>query len=298
MIVYADIVFIENLIINYVILYVTTLLKKIKVSYFRILLSAMCGSVYAIVSIIVSDNIISKVILSIVMILIIYPIKDIRKFLETLAIFYLVSITTGGAAIAISYLVNGYKINTVNGATIVDFPILFSSIGLILGIILIKITINNVKSKITQKNIFYDVEVFIGNKKTKIKALLDTGNMLKDPISQKPVIVATKRSLKNVIPQEILEDIKNILGGDRLGDIKPFENRIKVIPFKSLGNEHGMLIGIKSNKIIVDNNEIKDVIIGIYEKEFSRTKRYDALIGIDLLYEEECNYEFNRKIKK
>ena len=96
----------------------------------------------------------------------------------------------------------------------------------------------------------------------------------------------------------ILEDIKNILGGDRLGDIKSFENRIKVIPFKSLGNEHGMLIGIKSNKIIVDNNEIRDVIIGIYEKEFSRTKRYDALIGIDLLYEEECNYEFNRKIKK
>jgi len=140
--------------------------------------------------------------------------------------------------------------------------------------------------------------VFIGNKRTKIKALLDTGNMLKDPISQKPVIVATKRSLKNVIPQEILEDIKNILGGDRIGDIKPFENRIKVIPFKSLGNEHGMLIGIKSNKIIVDNNEIKDVIIGIYEKEFSRRKRYDALIGIDLLYEEECNYEFNRKIKK
>lgn len=298
MIVYADIVFIENLIINYVILYVTTLLKKIKVSYFRILLSAICGSVYAIVSIIVSDNIISKIILSIVMILIIYPTKDIRKFLETLAIFYLVSITTGGASIAISYLVNGYKINTVNGATIVDFPILFSSIGLILGIILIKITINNVKSKITQKNIFYNIEVFIGNKRTKIKALLDTGNMLKDPISQKPVIVATKRSLKNVIPQEILEDIKNILGGDRLGDIKPFENRIKVIPFKSLGNEHGMLIGIKSNKIIVDNNEIKDVIIGIYEKEFSRRKRYDALIGIDLLYEEECNYEFNRKIKK
>ena len=152
--------------------------------------------------------------------------------------------------------------------------------------------------KITKKNIFHDIEVFIGNKRTKIKALLDTGNMLKDPITQKPVVVATKRSLKTVLPQEVLEDINNILGGDRLGDVKQFANRIKVIPFKSLGNEHGILIGIKSNKIIVDNNEIKDVIIGIYEKEFSRTKRYDALIGIDLLYEEECNYEFDRKIKK
>lgn len=65
-----------------------------------------------------------------------------------------------------------------------------------------------------------------------------------------------------------------------------------------MGNEHGILIGIKSDKIIVDDMVIKDVIIGIYEKEFSRTKRYDALIGIDLLYEEECNYELDRKIKK
>lgn len=298
MIVYVDIVFIENLIINYVILYVTTLLKKIKVSCFRIVLSAMCGSLYAVVSIIVSDNIISKIILSIVMILIIYPTKDLKKILETLAVFYLISITTGGAAIAISYLVNGYNISVVNETTIVEFPILFSCIGLVLGIILIKITINNVKSKITKKNIFYDIELFVENKKTKIKALLDTGNMLKDPISQKPVIVVTKRSLKDVIPQEILENIKYILGGDRLGNVKTFKNRIKLIPFYSLGNEHGMLIGIKSNKIIVDNKEIKDVIIGIYEKEFSITKRYDALIGIDLLYEEECNYEFNRKIKK
>ena len=79
LIVYADIVFIENLIINYVILYVTTLLKKIKVSYFRILLSAICGSVYAIVSIIVSDNIISKIILSIVMILKVF--RNISDFL-------------------------------------------------------------------------------------------------------------------------------------------------------------------------------------------------------------------------
>ena len=298
MIVYADIVFIENLIINCVILYVTAVLKKIKISYLRIFFSSICGSSYAVLSIVVIDNVIGKLILSIVMILIICPTKNVKQILETLTTFYLVSITAGGAAIAISYLMNDYKINTVNGIAIVDFPILFSAVGIIIGVFLIITTINNLKSKISKRDIFYDIEIFIDNKKVKIKALLDTGNMLKDPISQRPVVIATRRSLKNVLPQEILEDIKNILGGDKLGGINQFANKIKLIPFKSLGNEHGILIGIKSNKIIVDSNEIKDVIIGIYEKEFSRTKKYDALIGIDLLYEEECNYEFNRKIKK
>ena len=162
------------------------------------------------------------------------------------------------------------------------------------------ITINNVKSKISKNNIIYNVEIFIGSKKTKIKALLDTGNMLKDPITNRSVIVVTKRSLQSILSREILNDITLVLGGDKLGNLlnQELASRIKLIPFNSLGNEHGILIGIKSDKIIVDDMVIKDVIIGIYEKEFSRTKRYDALIGIDLLYEEECNYELDRKIKK
>lgn len=298
MVVYADVVFIENLIINYVILYVTTLIKHIKISNFKILLSSICGSLYAVISISIGDNIVCKLILSILMVFIIYPTKKIKKFLEVLVSFYLISITAGGAAIAILYLTNNYTIDAVNGVSIVNFPILISAIGLILGIFLIMNTINNLKSKISKKDIFYDIEIFIENKKTKIKALLDTGNMLKDPITQKPVIIVTNRSLKNILPKEILEDVNNILGGDKLGKLENFANRIKIIPFNSLGNEHGILVGIQSNKIIVEDKVIKDVIIGIYEKEFSRRKKYDALIGIDLLYEEECNYELNRKIKK
>ena len=303
MVVYADVIFIENLIINFIILYVTVLLKKIKKSYPRILFSSIIGSLYAIISLatknIYINNVISKLLLSILMIVIIYPTRNIKKLIEILILFYMISITTGGASIAISYLIQGYRIKVINGIPIVDFPILVSGIGVVVGISLIIITIKNLKTKISKKDIFYDINIFIGNKSTKVRALLDTGNMLKDPLTNKPVIVATKRSLKNIIPVQILDNINLILGGDRIGEImdKEVSKRLKIIPFNSLGNEHGILIGIKSDKIIVDNCEIKDVIIGIYEKEFSKTKRYDALIGIDLLYEEECNYEFNRKIK-
>ena len=303
MVVYADVIFIENLIINFIILYVTVLLKKIKKSYPRILFSSIIGSLYAIISLatknIYINNVISKLLLSILMIVIIYPTRNIKKLIEILILFYMISITTGGASIAISYLIQGYRIKVINGIPIVDFPILVSGIGVVVGISLIIITIKNLKTKISKKDIFYDINIFMGHKSTKVRAWLDTGNMLKDSLTDKPVIVATKRSLKNIIPVQILDNINLILGGDRIGEImdKEVSKRLKIIPFNSLGNEHGILIGIKSDKIIVDNCEIKDVIIGIYEKEFSKTKRYDALIGIDLLYEEECNYEFNRKIK-
>lgn len=304
LIVYADIVFFENLIINYVILYVTVLIKKIKKSYFRILISSIIGSVYAIISIttknIYINNIFFKILLSILMIIIISQTMEMKKIIENIALFYMLSITSGGAAIAVSYLTQGYTLKTINGIPIINFPILMSGIGLIIGITLIVFTIKNFKTKISKKDIFYDINIFIYGKSIKVRALLDTGNMLKDPLTNRPVIIVTKRSLSKIVPEPILDNINLIIGGDRLGQIinKEVPKRIKVIPFKSLGNEHGILIGIKSDKIIVDNCEIKDVIIGIYEKEFSRTKKYDALIGIDLLDEEECNYELNRKIKE
>ena len=296
LIVYADVVFIENLIINSVILYVTLLIRKVKISIVRILISSALGSLYAVISIKINNNFIMKIILSVLMIAIIYPTKNKKRFLETIILFYLISITAGGSAIAISYLIQDYKISELNNLPIISFPILISGLGTVVGIILIMATINNLKNRISKKDIFFDVEIYIEDKKEKLKALLDTGNMLKDPLSNKPVMIATKRSLKSIIPEEILDNINLILGGDKIG--KLITKRIKLIPFNSLGNEHGILIGIKSDKIIINNNEIKDVIIGIYEKEFSKTRRYDALIGIDLLYEEECNYESNRKIKK
>ncbi len=296
MIVYADVVFIENLIINSVILYVTLLIRKVKISIVRILISSALGSLYAVISIKINNNFIMKIILSVLMIAIIYPTKNKKRFLETIILFYLISITAGGSAIAISYLIQDYKISELNNLPIISFPILISGLGTVVGIILIMATINNLKNRISKKDIFFDVEIYIEDKKEKLKALLDTGNMLKDPLSHKPVMIATKRSLKSIIPEEILDNINLILGGDKIG--KLITKRIKLIPFNSLGNEHGILIGIKSDKIVINNNEIKDVIIGIYEKEFSKTRRYDALIGIDLLYEEECNYESNRKIKK
>ncbi len=294
MIVYADVIFLENLIINYVILYVTILLTKIKKSNFRILISSALGSAYAVLSI-ENNNIFCKLILSIIMIIIIFPTSNFKKILEILAIFYLISFTTGGTAIALSYFIQEGKINLIEGNVLIKFPILVSSMGVTVGIFLLVFAFKSIKRKISKKDIIYDMEIFLKNKSIKIKALLDTGNMLKDPLTQKSVVVVTKRCLKKILSDEFFINMECILGGDKIGNI---ENRIKIIPFNSLGNEHGILLGIKSNKVIVDNIEIKDVIIGIYEKEFSKTRKYDALIGIDLLYKEECDYEFNRKVKK
>ena len=48
-----------------------------------------------------------------------------------------------------------------------------------------------------------------------------------------------------------------------------------------------MLLGFKANKVVInieDNEEeINNVIIGIYENKLSKKNQYSALIGLDLL---------------
>ena len=41
-----------------------------------------------------------------------------------------------------------------------------------------------------------------------------TGNLLKEPITNIPVVVVENKILYDVVPKEILENIEKILGGD------------------------------------------------------------------------------------
>ena len=115
--------------------------------------------------------------------------------------------------------------------------------------------------------------------------------MLKEPITNVPVIVVEHILLYSCIPKEILNNLKEIMGGDfkniPCAIQEKYISKLKLIPFSSLGKQNGMLIGIRPEyvKIITDEQEKinKNVIIGIYEKSLTKKGEYQALIGIELL---------------
>ena len=44
--------------------------------------------------------------------------------------------------------------------------------------------------------------------------MVDTGNMLKEPITQMPVVVVESSLLEKILPQEILQNTEKIIGGE------------------------------------------------------------------------------------
>ena len=158
-----------------------------------------------------------------------------------------------------------------------------------------------VKNHINKNEIIYTAIIKIEEKKLEIKVLLDTGNMLKDPITGDTVIIIEKEKLYDILPLELLNNIDNFFEFDNKVIKNEYQTRLRIIPFTSVGKRNGMMVGIKADyvSIITDIDEIKkdNAIICVYEKKFSKTDKYSGLIGLDILEGSEKN-EYIANIKK
>jgi len=71
---------------------------------------------------------------------------------------------------------------------------------------------------------------------------------------------------------------------EEIGD----EIKLRLIPFKSLGNENGILIGFKPDNITVYlENETKrlkeEIIVAIYNSKLAQDEQYNGLLHPEIL---------------
>ncbi len=278
---------------NYIILYATSIINKKKTNHIRIVLSSMLGSAYVVIYYILPSfslsNIIAKILLSIAMVNLGLKPKNFKVLLRYLVVFYLTSFAFGGCAFFLLYFIRPQDILIRNGVLVGTYPIKIALLGGILGFIIINIAFSIVKGKINKKDLFCEIEVYLFNKSIKVTSIIDTGNLLKEPITGFPVVVIEKNILKELIPVDILDNMNEIIKGNikEGSNLNEYGLRLRVIPFTSLGKENGMLIGVKADKLVIEFQEnlynIKDIIIGIYDRQLSGTDKYKALIGLDVI---------------
>ena len=309
MTIYLDIILCENLLMNYIILFATYVIIKPKTKHpqIRMILSSLLGSIYAIIIYLnilsIYTNLLAKITLSVVMVYIAFAPPNIKQLLKQILIFYLVSFIFGGCTFALIYFLKPENVEMKNGVFVGIYPIKVGLIAGIIAFIITQIAFKINKSKLNNKNTFIEIELYNKNKMTKARALLDSGNMLKEPISQKPVIVVEKAILSKIIPEEVLDYIEKIVGGDdqEKNEMQEYLSKIRMVPFMSLGKENGMLIGIRLDKIKINTEDIRlekeNIIAGIYEKKLTKDNKYNALIGLNLLEGEQEN-ESITNIKK
>lgn len=287
---YLDIVFLENIVMNSIILLATSIIMKTPIKILRNFIASILGSIYAIIiyvsNIKLYSNVFLKIILSMVIVYTAFKPINVRSFFKHIVIFYLTSFTFGGVAFALLYFVSPQKILYQDGVFIGTYPIKIILIGGIVGFIIITISFKNIKGKMSKKDMYCNIKISVQNKETEIIAIIDTGNFLKEPITKMPVIVIENNKLEGIFPNIILDNVTNIINGKDI-DLGEFASKIRIIPFKSLGKENGLLLGIKIDEVEIQYQDIQykynNVIIGIYNGTLSRTGKYAGLVGMDIL---------------
>lgn len=326
MICYIDIYFLENVLMNFIILFGTAKVRRIKINWVRILIASIIGALCSTIILVASNklekksiqydktklneknmtgnmtenitgnktgnksvinkeeticSLIIKIVLSIVMIKVAYNIKFNKGLIKTLIVFYLISFATAGIAMALIYS-NAFTIvkfennpenitRKMSQQSLMKNAIISGSIGFIITFLAFKYN----KSKITKNDLICELIIKIGNKKVRLKALIDTGNSLKYSNTNDNVIIVEK----NTIFSE--DEFKKYI--EEGSDENANNTKLRLIPFKSIGKENGVLIGIKPDEVIMIKDEkitkVENVIIGMYEKKIGT--KYSAIIGIN-----------------
>jgi len=183
-----------------------------------------------------------------------------------------------------------------NGVYIGTYPLKIALLGGIVGFIITHIAFKIVKNKIVKKDMIYQITIIINEKQITIHAMLDTGNLLRDPISKTPVIVVEKNKLESILPNDILDNIDKLIGGEEVEFTNELEekeilNKIRIIPFSSIGRQNGLLLGIKADMVeIIKDEEVQNsqnAIIGIFPHKLGNN--YSAIFGLDLIERSQSN---------
>lgn len=293
----AEYLFLENFIINYIILESTRIITSTKVKKTRIVITSALSALYPFAlffdATIFLTNFYMKILLSILIIKLAYNSKNLYLFIKQLSTFYLMSIIFGGATLGLYYFINNsldtiFKENHYN----MGFPIRYLILGVVFGVIIIINILNYYNEKNIKEDFILDTSIHLKDKSVHLKALIDTGNSLKEPLSKLPVFIVEYNEIKDLLPEEV----NNIFKGGREGDfilleeiITKFNNDIKfrLIPFKSVGNTNGILIGFLPDYIIISGKDgekrYDDLIIGIFNDKLSKDGQYNGLLNGEIL---------------
>lgn len=293
--VYVDVVLLTNFIMDFFILWATKRVSGNKTRLIRLVMGAIFGAFYSLMIFLPEcsfiKSMIVKIIWSVIMLMIVFFPISIKKLIKAFIFMYIISFGMGGAVFAFMYLIEPSleMVQVVNGAGVVFGGFNYAYLTPALAVALIMGTGGTIfiKKSIQIKKFVHPVNVQYKGKKIYMKALLDTGNQLVDPLTNKPVVVVEAKVLESILPEDIISatDISEDTFFPELAEkLDPeWSSRLRLIPFNSVGKTHGMMLGFRPDAIEIEDRDIlingRDVVVGLLNRALTSEGKYQALLN-------------------
>ncbi len=276
---YIEYYIIENLLINYIIISCTSILIKQYSNVKKKWIGAILGTVYSVAYIYsVTDVLFTlpfKFITITFITLISFEHKTKKEFIRISLVFYLVNVFICGSTYFIIYFTG-----------IEHMKISFLIVCAYISCELLKYIYKDIKTLKYIKDLNKTIEINLLGKRCKCEALIDSGNLLKDPLGNNEVVIVKSSALKGVISDELVECDYENTDIFKIQDIISSSNsdlssRVRLIPYKhARSNNSSIILGLKVDYIEVDKNKISNVVIGLSNFDDSE---YDAILSPSIL---------------
>lgn len=260
MVIYVDVLFVVNFFITYLLLLFTSLMLKRSYNTLRLLFASAAGGLYSLV--ILADNLsflltaAGKLFVSFLIVFIAFGFVRLTVFFKSAALFYFSNLLFLGIIIAIQMLFKSDGITLNNGTVYFDISakiLLFSA----LAAYLISVVVIKLYNRTIEKKQIYSVTINKNGSTTHLYALSDSGNKLKEPFSDYPVIVADKTKIS-------------------------FDTE-RVVPYNTVGGE-GVLQAFKPDKVVISNGKASFETDRVYIAMSSvESKDFSAIINPEIL---------------
>lgn len=272
--IYADVLFLTNLFMDYLLLYLSAKITKQKIIFWQIATAAFLGallcSIIFFANLPSTVNTVVKIVLGIMMVYITFLPKRLLLFVKQSCIFFLITFCFGGICFSLFFFTDmASRVGAVfsGGILYFNFPVYKLLVSCLICYIILEISFLAVKKYKKHAAKLYDVDILKNEQKISLKALLDTGNTLRESKTEKGVLVVCWNALKKLFNTQ--KDFNEFMNENKETFIS--------IPYKSVSG-HFIMPGFLPDVIKVNGKEI-NVYVGISEVDFDDF--YEAILPCD-----------------
>ena len=278
-VIYIDVFFCVNLVMDFLILKLVSLYIKPQTTYIRCVLGAALGSFLSVLSLLISyENIIwhmlfSYIFIAVAMVVGTFGLGKWQELIKRCIVLYVITIFLGGLInFLYSYTYMGVFLQNIFLGIRSKTNILWMVGATLVAYICLKVLVRIVKRH-SNTNMIVAVKLVHKGKESFLTGLIDSGNSLREPYTGKPVHIVCEDAISQLLEsQDICTE------------------RFKLVPFTSVGKKHGLIKVITIDELWVyiiedtlkyTNDAIymkNEVAIGLYEGSLSNVGEFQMLL--------------------
>lgn len=299
MVVYLDLIFLVNLLIDGSLIAVTAWMRKRKVAIWRLLLSALAGASYVVMMFLPQLSFLYtfmvKFLFSVVMIWIAFGFGSLQTYIRNLGAFYIVNFAAAGGVLGFHYLFqssgelwNGIWYSASGG---LEFSLGIGTVFVIAAFFAVMVWFRLVLSSRRRQEMMTtylaEVTVRIDDTVVVCTGLLDTGNQLTDPLSRLPVMVMETSLWQPYLPDSVGgqgngSEADNLILAWTEDDSFLWRDRLRLVPYRGINKGSQFMLALKPDEVTVRLNGretvTERVLIGLDAGRLSAEGVYRAII--------------------